>query len=259
VLEKSGCSLDDIENFCHGTTVIINALTERKGVRVGLITSKGFRDVLEVARGDRPNYFDLFYKKPPPFVPRYLRKELPERIDYKGNVVIPLDLGPLDEIVEEFKKEQVEAVAISFLHSYVNPSHEEAVAKAIKTLYPQLYVSPAHEIVREWREYERTNTAVLSAYVKPIANRYLDSSQDFADQAGLPRRHLRDAIELRYQYLRARARGSDYDGRIGPCKRSVGRGGNRQAARLPQRHRAGYRRHHRQVQPHQGWHGPHHF
>lgn len=175
VLEKSGCSLDDIENFCHGTTVIINALTERKGVRVGLITSKGFRDVLEVARGDRPNYFDLFYKKPPPFVPRYLRKELPERIDYRGNVVIPLDLGPLNEIVEEFKKEQVEAVAISFLHSYVNPSHEEAVAKAIKTLYPELYVSPAHEIVREWREYERTNTAVLSAYVKPIANRYLDS------------------------------------------------------------------------------------
>jgi N-methylhydantoinase A len=188
VLMKSGCSLDDIENFCHGTTVIINALTERKGVRVGLITTKGFRDVLEVARGDRPNYFDLFYKKPPPFVPRHLRKELLERIDYKGNVVIPLDLGPLDEIVEEFKKEQVEAVAISFLHSYLNPSHEDAVAKAIKALSPELYVSPAHEIAREWREYERTNTAVLSAYVKPIANRYLDSLK-----ASLTRRGYRGA------------------------------------------------------------------
>ena len=175
VLEKSGCSLDDIENFCHGTTVIINALTERKGVRVGLITTKGFRDVLEVARGDRPNYFDLFYKKPAAFVPRYLRKELPERIDYKGNVVIALELGPLDEILEEFKKEEVEAIAISFLHSYLNPSHEQAVARAIKTRCPHFYVSPAHEIAREWREYERTNTAVLSAYVKPMANRYLDN------------------------------------------------------------------------------------
>lgn len=188
VLEKSGCSLDDLENFCHGTTVIINALTERKGVRVGLITSEGFRDVLEVARGDRPNYFDLFYKKPPPFVPRYLRKELRERVDYKGNVVIPLDLGPLEEIVAEFKREGVEAVAISFLHSYINPSHEEAAAKAVKSLAPELYVSPAHEIVREWREYERTNTAVLSAYVKPIANRYLDNLK-----ATLTRRGYRGA------------------------------------------------------------------
>jgi len=184
VLEKSGCALDDIENFCHGTTVIINALTERKGVRVGLITSKGFRDVLEVARGDRPNYFDLFYKKPPPFVPRYLRRELSERIDYKGAVVIPLDLGPLEEIIEEFKREQVEAVAISFLHSYINPSHEETVAQAVKRLAPELYVSPAHEIAREWREYERTNTAVLSAYVKPIANRYLDRLKDSLTKQG---------------------------------------------------------------------------
>jgi len=188
VLEKSGCSLDDLENFCHGTTVIINALTERKGVRVGLITSEGFRDVLEIARGDRPNYFDLFYKKPPPFVPRYLRKELRERVDYKGNVVTPLDLGPLEEIVAEFKREGVEAVAISFLHSYINPSHEEAAAKAVKNLAPELYVSPAHEIVREWREYERTNTAVLSAYVKPIANRYLDNLK-----ASLTRRGYRGA------------------------------------------------------------------
>jgi N-methylhydantoinase A len=175
VLKKSGCSLSEIENFCHGTTVIINALTERKGVRVGLITTKGFRDVLEIARGDRPNYFDLFYKKPQPFVPRYLRKELLERTDYKGNVVIPLDLGPLDEILDEFRKERVEAVAISFLHSYLNPSHEEAVARTIRARYPQIYVSSAHEIAREWREYERTSTTVLSAYVKPIANRYLDN------------------------------------------------------------------------------------
>ena len=188
VLEKSGCDLDDLEDFCHGTTVIINALTERKGVRVGLITSEGFRDVLEIARGDRPNYFDLFYKKPPPFVPRYLRKELRERVDYKGNVVIPLDLGPLEEIIAEFKHERVEAVAISFLHSYINPSHEEAAANAIKKLAPELYVSPAHEIAREWREYERTNTAVLSAYVKPTANRYLDNLK-----ASLTRRGYRGA------------------------------------------------------------------
>ena len=112
-------------NFlAHGTTVVINALTERKGVKVGLITTEGFRDTLEIARGNRPDFFNLHYEKPPPFVPRYLRRELPGRMTYQGEEMRPLILDGLADIINDFKDEGVEAIAISYLHSYANPSHE---------------------------------------------------------------------------------------------------------------------------------------
>jgi N-methylhydantoinase A len=173
VIGRSGLSEADISSLSHGSTVIINALTERRGSTVGLITTKGFRDVLEIARGDRPNYFDLHYKKPTPFVERHLCRELEERVDYHGNVVTPLSMDGLDEILDYFRSEGVETIAISFLHAYAYPEHEQQVAAEICKRAPELYVSCAHEISREWREYERANTAVLSAYVKPVADRYL--------------------------------------------------------------------------------------
>lgn len=178
VLEKGGVDPAGIDFLAHGTTVVINALTERKGVKVGLITTEGFRDSLEIARGNRPDFFNLFYEKPKPFVPRYLRRELPERMSYKGEVMRALDLSPLAAIVADFKAEGVDAVAISFLHSYANPAHEEAALAELRRLWPAVPAVAAHQITREWREYERTNTAVLSAYVQPAAERYLRRLND---------------------------------------------------------------------------------
>jgi N-methylhydantoinase A len=178
VLEKAAVDPATIDFLAHGTTVVINALTERKGVKVGLITTQGFRDSLEIARGNRPDFFNLHYRKPPPFVARYLRRELPGRIDYKGNEQQPLELSGLPDILQLFKDEGVEAIAICFLHSYANLSHEQDAAARIRELWPEVAVVASHQITREWREYERANTAVLSAYVQPAAERYLNRLRD---------------------------------------------------------------------------------
>lgn len=173
VLEKGGVDPAGVDFLAHGTTVVINALTERKGVKVGLIATEGFRDTLEIARGNRPDFFNLHYRKPKPFVPRHLRRELKERTSYKGEEITPLDLSALPEIIADFKAEDVAAVAICFLHSYADPRHEQAALAEVKRLWPEVSAVASHQITREWREYERTNTAVLSAYVQPIAERYL--------------------------------------------------------------------------------------
>lgn len=173
VIAKSGVSPSEIDFLAHGTTVVINALTERKGVKVGLITTEGFRDTLEIARGNRPDFFNLDYRKPKPFVERYLRREVPGRMTYKGEEVTQLDLSGLPAILDDFRNDGVEAIAISFLHSYANPAHERATLEEVKRLWPEGSVVASHQITREWREYERTNTAVLSAYVQPAAERYL--------------------------------------------------------------------------------------
>ena len=178
VIEKAGIEPSSIDFLAHGTTVVINALTQRKGACVGLITTSGFRDSLEIARGNRPDYFNLHYKKPPPFVPRYLRCELDERVDYHGVERKPLDLAPLTGILNHFRKEGVDAIAICYLHSYANPSHEQQTLDAIAKLWPDVSIVASHQITREWREYERTNTTVLSAYVQPIAERYLHRLDD---------------------------------------------------------------------------------
>ena len=172
---KSGLDAAAIDYFAHGTTVVINALTERKGVKTGLVTTRGFRDVLEIARGNRPDLFNFYFTKPKPFVPRHLRAEITERTDYKGNEVVPPALQELGPIVEYFKTQGVEAVAVCLLHSYANPDHELQVAKEVKQLWPEVAIIASHEITREWREYERSNTTVLSAYIHPIANSYLTS------------------------------------------------------------------------------------
>jgi N-methylhydantoinase A len=184
VLQKTGVEPGAINFLAHGTTVVINALTERKGVKVGLITTEGFRDSLEIARGNRPDFFNLHYEKPKPFVPRYLRRELPGRISYKGEELKPLDLSGLPSIVEDFKADGVQAVAICFLHSYADPAHERAALAELKKLWPDVSVVSSHQITREWREYERTNTTVLSAYVQPIAERYLARLKDGLAERG---------------------------------------------------------------------------
>ena len=178
VIAKSGVPTADIGFLVHGTTVVINALTERKGVRTGLITSEGFRDSLEIARGNRPDFFNLFYRKPEPFVPRHLRREVPGRLTPGGKERRPLDLSVLPGILEDFRSEGVEAVAICLLQAYANPVHEQAVLERVRELWPGVSVVASHQITREWREYERSSTAVLSAYVQPIAERYLSRLQE---------------------------------------------------------------------------------
>ena len=171
---KADIKLSDVNFFAHGSTVVINAITERKGVKTGLITTKGFRDVLEIARGNTPDIFNNTYKKPNPFVERHLRLEIQERLDYKGNVITPVDLSNLQSLVDYFKSQDVQAIGICFLHAYLNPEHEIKTTAALKLLWPEVNVIASHEISAEWREYERTSTTVLSAYVLPPAQQYLD-------------------------------------------------------------------------------------
>ena len=187
VLEKGGIDPASVDFMAHGTTVVINALTERKGVPVGLITTEGFRDILEIARGNRPDFFNLHYEKPAPFVPRHLRAEVPGRMTYLGDERAALDLSQLPEILENFRAEGVEAVAICLLHGYANPTHEKAVLAEVAKLWPEVSVVASHQITREWREYERTNTAVLSAFVQPVAARYLSQLDEGLKSRGLPK------------------------------------------------------------------------
>ncbi len=174
-----------IESFIHGSTVIINTLTERKGGVVGLITTKGFRDVIEIARGNRPDLYNFKYKKPEPFVERYLRQEIDERIDFKGNVMKALNTEEVGEIVRKFKELGVEAIAISLIHGYRNPIHEQQLKEEILKIWPDVYITLSSETIKEYREYERTNTTVLNSYVKPIAHAYLKSLKEKLSTIGI--------------------------------------------------------------------------
>ncbi len=172
-LKKTGQSLDGIDEIIHGTTAVINALTERKGVKTGLITTEGFRDILEIGRCDRPDFFNMSYKKQEPFVARYYRREVSGRISYQGDELEVLNLSQLDEILQDFRAENVEAIAICLLNSYANPLHEVAVKEYVTHKWPEVAVIASSQITREMREYERSNTAVLSAYIKPIVQKYV--------------------------------------------------------------------------------------
>lgn len=169
VLTKGRASLPDVGFMAHGTTVVINAITERKGVLTGLITTEGFRDVLEIARGNRPDFFNLHYVKPPPLVPRRLRRELPGRLGQDGSERHPLDLSGLPSILEDFRAAGVEAVAICLLNSYADPRHEQATAERVRQLWPEVSVVASHEITREHRAAPcaRTPNATGSAFWKP--------------------------------------------------------------------------------------------
>ena len=160
-------------SLAHGTTLVTNAIVERKVGAVGLVTTRGFRDVLEIGRMNRPHLYRLdLPAKPEPLVPRRLRAEVGERVGHDGAVLSPLDLGEAAAVVERFRRERVESVAICLLHAYANPAHEQALRRALAAHFP--YVSVSSEINAEFREYERTCTTVLNAAVMPLAARYID-------------------------------------------------------------------------------------
>ena len=167
----------------HGTTLVINSLIQRKGAKTALITSQGFRDILEIARGNRPDPFDLHYQRDEPLIPRELRLEVPERIGSKGEVVTPLDTAALKKLADEIKKLGVESVAVFFMNSYINPAHEEAAADKLKELLPDVYVTFSTDLTREWYEYERCSTAAANAYVGPQVSTYIRQlDQDLKQQ-----------------------------------------------------------------------------
>lgn len=174
VIKKSGIRPEEMEDFIHGTTTIINALTERKGAKTALITTRGFRDVLEIARCNRPDLFNMVFAKPRPFIPRYLRKEVTERVAYDGSILTPLKEEDIEEAVACLKKEGVEAIAVCYINSYANDAHEKRTVEVIKKLWPEVFVTSSIEVTKEWREYERTSTVALNSYVMPVASSYVD-------------------------------------------------------------------------------------
>ncbi len=170
---KSGLDATGVEHFVHGTTVVINALTERKGAKTALVTTEGCRDVLEIGRANRPDIYNLRFRKQLPFVPRELRFEVRERMNYKGEVVTPLDLASLEQVAERIAAAGIAAVAVCLLHSYANDEHERECVRILADRLPNVTVTASSEITREWREYERSSTTVLNAYVQPTASAYL--------------------------------------------------------------------------------------
>ncbi len=172
-LAKSGLPIGTAETFIHGSTVAINTAIERTGARTALIVTEGMRDVYKIGRGSRPEAYNLFFKRPEPYVPRHRTLEVIERLNASGDVITVLDEDNAADVVKRLNTDDVEAVAVVFLHSWANPDHEAAVGAIIDRDAPNLYRSLSHEILREYREYERMSTTVLNAYVGPRTRRYL--------------------------------------------------------------------------------------
>ncbi len=170
---KANIAPEDTLLINHGTTLVINSLIQRLGGRTALITTRGFRDVLEIARGNRPDPLDLYYQRDEPLIPRDMRFEVNERMDSAGKIIQALDADELGKLAERIRKEKVEAVAVFFLNSYANPFHEEEAAAMLKRLLPGVFVTCSTELSREWYEYERTSTVAANAYVGPQVNSYI--------------------------------------------------------------------------------------
>jgi N-methylhydantoinase A len=163
------------QRVIHGTTVATNALLERKGAKVGLLTTEGHRDILEMREGLKEDRYNLRMPPPVPLVPRHLRLGVRERLDAGGAMRMPLDPASLGDAIARLKAETVEAVAICFLHSYRNPAHEQAAADAVRAALPGVFVSASHEVYPQIKEYERTSTTIINAYVGPKLATYLQS------------------------------------------------------------------------------------
>ncbi|MFQ6110737.1 MAG: hydantoinase/oxoprolinase family protein [Nitrospinota bacterium] len=184
-LAERGTDGSMIDEVSHGSTIATNAILEQKGALTGLLTTKGFRDVLEIRRVRMPKLYDLTWEKPPPLVERHLRLEVDERVGSRGEVLRPLDEESALRATRRLLKEGVESVAICFLHSYANPTHERRVKALIERLSPGLPVSISSEVLPEIKEYERTATTVVNAYVKPLVRGYLGSLREGLARAGV--------------------------------------------------------------------------
>ena len=172
-LAELGLPAAGVTEIVHGFTVATNAILEGKGAAMALITTEGFRDVLEIARLRTPRLYDLTYRKPPPLVERRLRLEVRERVDARGRIIAPLDAGDVERAVAAVREAGVSSVAVCLLHSYANPAHEARIGEALRAALPALDVSLSSELLPEAREYERTSTTVINGYIRPVVERYL--------------------------------------------------------------------------------------
>jgi N-methylhydantoinase A len=173
VFQEAGLSGGDVGEVLHGTTVASNAILELQGARTGLITSRGFRDVLEIRRLRMPRLYDLTWEKPPALVERYLRQEVDERINARGEVVRPLDPAGVERVLDRLLAEGIETLAVCLINSYANPVHEQQIKEIVARRAPGLPLCISAEVLPEIKEYERTSTTVINAYVMPVVQRYL--------------------------------------------------------------------------------------
>jgi len=182
-IKKSGLAASAIDELIHGSTVAINTLIERKGAKTGLIVTRGTRDVYIIGRGNRPESYNLMFHRHRPLTPRHLTREVEERLLASGEVYQPLSRASVKDACRVLREEGVEAVAVCFLHSYVNPAHERAAGDIVREELPDAYLSMSHDILREYREFERMSTTVVNAYVGPKVGGYVKGLKD--DLAGV--------------------------------------------------------------------------
>jgi N-methylhydantoinase A len=183
-IQKAALEPKSIDNLIHGSTIAINTLIERKGATVGLIVTRGTRDVYIIGRGNRPEAYNLFFHRPRPLVPRHRTIEVPERMYASGEIREPLAVESVKAACAELAKYGVDAVAVCFLHSYTNPEHERIAGKIIEEALPGRYISLSHEILREYREYERMSTTVVNSYIGPKVGGYVHNLHSKLESRG---------------------------------------------------------------------------
>jgi N-methylhydantoinase A len=183
-IKKIEVNMSEVDLFIHGTTAGINTIVQKKGATIGLISTKGFTDVLEMGRGNKKELYDYMWKKPTPLVPRYLRLEVSERTNYLGEIIKKVDRKEARGIVKRLKEYGIDAIAVCLLHSYVNPENERRLGEIIKEVWPEVTLSLSHLVAREIREYERTSTTVINAYIENAVVNYLSRLSENLKEAG---------------------------------------------------------------------------
>jgi N-methylhydantoinase A len=184
VLRESGLAPRNLSLIIHGTTLATNALIERKGATTALLTTEGFRDTIEIRHENRFEQYDVNIDLPPPLVPRRLRFPVRERMDARGQVLVPLDEEAVAALAERLAAGRVEAVAIGFLHSFTNPAHERRAAQILAESLPGIAITLSSEVSPEMREYERFSTACANAYVQPLISRYVANLEALLHREG---------------------------------------------------------------------------
>ena len=185
ILREGGVAPESVAYLVHGTTVATNSIIEGKLAPSGFVTTEGFRDMLEIARQIRPSLYDVHFEKPPPLVPRHLCYGIPERLDARGEVVVPLDEDALRATAQELSSTGIESLAVCFLHSYVNDVHEKRAGEILKEVLPGVRVSLSSDVAPEFREYFRATTTIINAGIQPIVARYLDRIEHRLRETGL--------------------------------------------------------------------------
>ncbi|MBT6140286.1 MAG: hydantoinase/oxoprolinase family protein, partial [Rhodospirillaceae bacterium] len=183
LFDEAGLKASQVLEVMHGTTVGSNAILEQKGAKAGLITTKGFRDVLEIRTLRMPRLYDLHWEKPPPLIPRYLRAEVDERVDASGGIMRPLDRGEVERVVDKLLAEDVDVIAVCLINCFAHPEHERLIGEVIAERAPGLDYCLSVDVLPEIKEYERTSTTAINAYVMPVIRLYLESLRQELDNA----------------------------------------------------------------------------